>query len=475
MGFEERKMQRIVVSLFRASGRSRWFQYAASAAIATAACASSHAAVVPFTPGNIVVTRAVGGAVDTSGGGGSVGAITTANSLQGSGVAASVFIDEYTPAGVFVQSVPLPNVRNTSGSGNRALTFSGTQNTEGAITLSGDGKYFVVAGYNATAVFNNNLTTSPDFLGTNGNTSTAMERVVGLIDMNGNVNTTTALTDVSSGQAFRSAYSSNGTDIWASGGSGGAVTIGGNSVITNGIHYATVGSTTSTQLVAGVTNHRVLNYDPFRNALVVSNNSATVGVRGPNQMSGGLATTGPQTLTQLNGFQAVTAPTPASENSDDFWFKDANTLYIADQRNNGVDGGVQKWLFTDTDADTTPDTWVFQYNVTLGAQAGPATGANVGGHGLAGNIDPNTGDAILYVTSFDGSGSNRNTVFRLDDTGSASGFTASLTALVTAPDNSTFATAFRGVEIVPMVPEPASLGAIGIAVVGLLRKRSKSS
>src|SRR5262245_50550502 len=97
-----------------------------SALAVPALCVSQMSSAAPFTPGNIVVTRAVGGEVDISGGGGSVGAITP-GALTGSGVAASVFLDEYTPSGTFIQSIQLPNVRNT-GAGNRALTFSGTQN-----------------------------------------------------------------------------------------------------------------------------------------------------------------------------------------------------------------------------------------------------------------------------------------------------------------------------------------------------------
>jgi hypothetical protein len=425
-----------------------------------AALLSGHAMAAPFTPGNVVVTRSVGGTVDASGGEGSVGAITTSTALTGSGTAASVFLDEYTPAGALVQTIPIPNVLRSSGTGNYALTFSGTQTTEGAITLSGDGQYFIFTGYNQTG----------GIAGTNASPSASVQRVVARVDMNGNVDTTTALTDVSSGQPIRSAYSTNGTDLWISGGSGSAPS--------GGVHYATLGSTTSTQLSAGVTNHRVINV--FGGQLYISNNSNSATARGISTVGTGVPTTGGPALpiTQLAGFNAVTTPTPSNETADDFWFKDSNTLYIADERtgtgadnNNAINGGVQKWVFADTNGDTTPDSWVFQYNVPLGTQAGPTVGGNVGGHGLAGMIDSATGNAVLFTTSFDATGANSNRLFRLEDDGTASGFAASLQLLATSPTINTFATAFRGVEIVPGVPEPASLSLL--AVAGLLAARRR--
>src|SRR4051794_17652806 len=83
-----------------------------------------------FTPGNIVVYR-VGDGVTA----------LTAN-------AAPVFLDEYTPAGTLVQSIPMPTA--VAGS-NLRLTASGSATTEGFLSRSQDGQYLIVPGYDAAA------------------------------------------------------------------------------------------------------------------------------------------------------------------------------------------------------------------------------------------------------------------------------------------------------------------------------------
>lgn len=444
----------------------------ATAFVVVAAASLLQAA--PFTPGNLVVTRSVGGTVDTSGGPGSIGAITTPNSLQGGGVACTIFVEEYKTDGTFVQSIQMPNVRRDTlidGAGQYAMTGNGTQNNEGAITLSANGQYFILAGYNSTALINN---LAPGYVNVGSSLSTAVERVVGRIDMNGNVNTTTALIDVSSGQPLRTAYSTDGNNLWIGGASGGTVTINSVSVPTQGVHFATLGSSTSTQLTAGNTNQRILN--GFNGQLYMSYNSSTAGVRGVNSIGSGFPTAlpSPPTLlvpSQQPGFSDTDIPTPSNLKADDYWFADANTLYIADQRNGAsgndaaANGGIQKWVFDDSDSDSIME-WEFKYNVALGGTDGPANpGTLVGAHGLTGGLNA-LGQVVLYATTFDGSGANRNRLVSVTDLG---GSFSAVNNLVLAPDNGGFATAFRGVEIVP-VPEPASVAAIGCISLLVMRR-----
>ena len=436
--------------------RSTKLLHAAAAFVVAGLAVTHDSQAAPFTPGNLLLTRAVGGTgtYDTN-----TGSMTTPTALAGSGVAATVVLDEYTPAGVFVQSIPMPNVKVPIGNpaGNRALTFSGTQNNDGAITVSGNNQYFVFAGYNQTAGAPGGALAD----GTNASPSTMVERVIGLVDFNGNINTTTALQDAASNQPIRSAYSTNGTDLWVGGSSGGNVTLNAVTYSSGGVRYTTLGSTTSTQLTAGNTNQRILNN--FNNQLYMSSNASTQALRGINKIGTGFPTTGGPTvpIVQEPGFADTDSPNPALMRADDYWFFDANTLYIADQRTD-ANGGVQKWVFDDSDNDTILE-WEFKYHVAMGNSDGPANPANlVGAHGLAGTTDF-LGRPVLYATTFDGSGANRTRLVKVTDLG---GSFSSVQTLAIAPDNGGFATAFRGVEI---IPEPASLAALGM--VGLLATR----
>src|SRR6266566_2890672 len=77
--------------------------------------ATGIASAASFTPGNIVVYRAGDGTA----------------ALASSGTA--VFLDEYTPAGTFVQTITVPT---TTVGAQRRLVCSGTATTEGFLTRS---------------------------------------------------------------------------------------------------------------------------------------------------------------------------------------------------------------------------------------------------------------------------------------------------------------------------------------------------
>src|SRR5688572_3385162 len=109
--------------------RARRLRCAAFAALAALAAPSlALAGTVQFTPGNLVVLRVGTGAAPLS------------------SSATAAFLDEYTTAGVHVQSVALP----TAGAGsNLPLTLTGSSTADGFITRSADRRYLIVPGYGA--------------------------------------------------------------------------------------------------------------------------------------------------------------------------------------------------------------------------------------------------------------------------------------------------------------------------------------
>src|SRR5205823_5106554 len=92
--------------------------------------------------------------------------------------------------------------------------------SEGLLQRSSDGQYLVLTGYAR------NLGGTGTVSGT---TSATVPRTIGRVKYDGSVDTTTALTDMSSANSVRSATSSNGTDMWVAGASS----------TSGGVHYTT--------------------------------------------------------------------------------------------------------------------------------------------------------------------------------------------------------------------------------------------
>jgi hypothetical protein len=360
----------------------------------------------PITAGNLVVVQAGDGSATLS------------------SAATAAFLKEYTTAGALQQTINLP----TSVSGaNQQLTLSGSSTSEGFLALSANGQYLTVAGY-ATATGTASITTSA-----------TIGRVAGRVDWStGTVDTSTVLAaasaDGNTGNP-RSIVSNDGGQFWVGTSSG-------------GVRYTTYGSTSgSTQLnTAAPTNTRVVNI--YSGQLYMSSASGTY--QGVGTVGSGLPTTSGQTPTLLNGF-----PTAAGPSNYDYFFADANTLYVADDRTTGSGGGLQKWI-------QSSGTWSLAYTLS--------TNLTNGLRGLAGTTD-GLGNAILYATTADAIGAaNGNKLVTVTDLISAVSLPIhSFTTLATAPGN----TAFRGVELI--VPEPATAGLAIIAGLLFAYRRRRSS
>jgi hypothetical protein len=362
-------------------------------AICLATTFSAHrASAAAFTLGDLVVVRVGDGSA----------------ALNGNATAA--FLDEYTASGVLVQSIPLPTVAS---GGNQPLTLSGSAISEGFIALSQNGMYLTLGGYAATVG-----TVTPQT-----QTAALVNRVVGRIDLSGNIDTTTSLGDAYNGSNIRSVTSSDGFNLWTSGNGGSG------QGASAGTRYTTLGSTTSTGLHSTTTNVRVVNL--FNGQLYADSASGTF--LGVGTVGSGTPTTSGQTYSELPGF-----PTTGTHSSYDFWFKDANTLYVADDGSAANGGGIQKWTLS-------AGTWSLAY--TLGNNGSTTTAVR----GLAGTVD-GSGNAVLY-------GTTGSALVSVTDTGSGS----ALSTLATAGSN----TAFRGVELL-VVPEPTTAALTGFGLLALV-------
>lgn len=354
----------------------------------------------PITPGNLLVVRAGDGAA----------ALTSAST--------AAFLDEFTVAGGAVQSVALPTLAVGP---NLPVTLSGTATSEGFLTQSVDGQHLLVTGYG--------IGTGTASVGTT--TSAAVNRVVARIALNGTIDSSTGLTDAHNAGSIRSAVSVDGSSFWTSG--AGNTTAGTN----RGMAYAApLGATTSIQVPSTLTNGRVAGI--FDGQLYVS--TAAGGVFGIVAMGTGLPTTAGQTSTLLNGFATATGTGTVSQY--DFWFADAQTVYVADDRTQANGGGIQKWI-------DLAGTWTWQYTLSPGA----------GCRGLSG-IRDQSGTTLFATTALN----SANALVTVVDTGAGSLFTT----LATAPTN----TAFRGVRFVrtpysvSFPPSSSCATSVGIPTIG---------
>lgn len=211
-----------------------------------------------FVPGNFVVVRIGSGAFPLT-----------------AGTAQPVFLDEYNPCGDLVRSIPMPVAVNGS---NKRLTLpvSTTDYTEGYISLSQDGLQLALTGYDA----------DPGTANVSATATATVKRVIAIVELNGTVNTSTALSAFS-GQVVRAAVI-NGTNLWVSGGSG-------------GVMHTTLGSNTHTQLTTTTA----------RSLMVVNGQlyaTSTSGSLRLTAVGSGLPTTAGQTMVNLSGLPTTGSP-----------------------------------------------------------------------------------------------------------------------------------------------------------------------
>jgi hypothetical protein len=336
----------------------------------------------PFTAGNIIVVRVGDGAAPLT--------ISTA----------AVFLEEYTPTGSLVQTIPMPT--SVSGANNR-LSFMGNNQFLGILTLSPNERYLALAGFDAAP-----LTSNPDV------NQPGVKRVIGLVDYNGVVNTSTGLIDASTGSTYpSSAVTSDGTKIWTC-------------VEDAGLRYTTLGSSTSTQLVS---------VSSLRGIGIYGGNLYT------GTSAGGIIRIG-------NGLPITGSPAPATIISSAFGGFTQNGYFMADINPAvagydviylaGPNGTFQKYSWSGVGAWTNRGKIGTPSDV-YGNITGVVTGTTVTLYATRKVSDPlSNGQPSELVRLVDNTG----------QTGSINGMLP--TSLVTSATN----TGFRGVAMAPKPPIP---------------------
>jgi hypothetical protein len=473
-----------------------------------ATCLALPAAATNLIPGNLIVS------VEGAGVWGGTG---NYQDNQAAPLTLMQFAHNGTATATYVNSMVLPsNISGEYGS-----------SSEGTIQLTADGKHLVMMGYGVKASdFNANptaygtLTTDPTkstALGQSGSMTnagyTAVARVVAVIDGNGAVDTSTQLYNIFNGNNPRSVVSKDGEHFYVSG-------QGREGDQTQGVFYATKGQSATTAITGddtasvsgGARNAtqatRILGFGPDGQLMVSTDSKdgkdnardfiGTLGTdptslynsgNGPSQLVGygdinnkGKPTLSGQILVNgatTNGITASGLWTNLSP--EQFFFADANTLYVADSgapKNDSADkhtglGGLQKWVFSG-------GKWNLVYTVSAGLNlvSNKSDHGTTGLLGLTGQVV--NGQVQLFATNYTAGDNDQTYLFGLTDI-LAAGTRAvgeSWQILATAPSNSNF----KGVSFAPSavagpVPEPATYASmiLGFAVAGgAIRRRQRA-
>jgi hypothetical protein len=372
---------------------------------------SAHAAA--FTAGDVVVYR-VG-----------AGSATLAS------VATAVYLDEYTTTGTLVQSIALS-------SGTTPFTASGTAGSEGLLTLSNNGQYLAVPGYDVA-------TGTTGVASTTTTSGTNLREVVGL-DATGTVTSTTLL-NAFSGNNIRSAViSDDGSTVYASGATTGIVSAATNSTSTTAASI--VSSTSTNNRAIGISN----------GALFFSTGSgSTRGVYSVPSLTGtGQTATSVATDTYGSTTAAASSPYGFTFATETPGATAPDTLYMIDSTNVLVKYSVSGGTYTP------------EGSLTLTGLASGTTTTGVTGMYVTG-----VGEELFVTTGGTGApggGGLYSVVDSLGSLGALSGSTTATLLAAAATDES-----FRGVAFAPTAaPEPTSLLLLGTTVLPLLGRRRRA-
>jgi hypothetical protein len=329
-----------------------------------------------FTAGNLVITRTGDGTTTLS------------------GDTAPVSLVEYSPVGVAGITVTMPST------GTDKLTIGGNSKSQGQLSLSEDGKYLLLIGYD-------------QLVATASGTAQAGTKVIGRVSSNGTVNLSTKITSGSNGIP-RSVVSTNGTDIWAT-------------ITNNTVFYTTLGngaSAINTGFGGGYTTAvRTLNI--FKSQLYAYTNYGPLLISNP-------------ALPTATGATQTASFNPSLDNIG-FVFLDLDAA--TSWNNTGYDV-----LYISAPGDTTAGLSKYYWNGTAWTLAGRISGGCLS---VTANVTKNAFDenvAVLYVLTGDGTATNNTLVTYTDETG-FSGDISALTSTLVATAGANYS--FRGVAFAP--------------------------
>lgn len=351
-----------------------------------------------FSLGNLAVVRADGGG----------------SALVNTG--STVFIDQFTTSGGFVNSLLLPAATTTQ----PGFALSGTATSEGQLNLNND-PWNPTLPSNLSLVLGGYALRSSSGSLANSSAATIGRRVAFVATSNSAVTLYTPQ-NIHSGNNIRS-VASTGTNFWSAGGVG-------------GLQYGPDSTTAPTAVLATPANIRVANI--YGGQLYVTNNTSLQVVSPALPTAAGAMSTNLFTLNAGNG------------SAYDFvlFDRDGNgapdLAYVADD--GGASDGIYRYSLGTSG-------WAFDYVLNVGG---------VGARSLTGQLVPAAGGGftgLLYATTAE-TGATLNRIVALTDTGVGS----TVTTLATAPANS----AFRGIEL---IPTPGSAALLGMGLIASARRR----
>lgn len=457
----------MTTSLHRSS-----FALSTLVAALVAATSPAHAAT-PFKTGDLVLS--VYGNGNQSG-------------TYGDNQAAPIVLRDVTTSGTFVDQLVLPQASfiGAGGTLNSAISGEYGSSSEGTLQLSADGHLLTIMGYGVNAAAFNGATVNPsNAYGTQalaqttsvlGGSSRAVSRVVAAVNANGVVDTSTALYGFANTNNPRSVTTVNGSSFYVAG-------QGVKGDATQGVQFVHDGASSGTVIYHGTDTRTAMIVNGQLYVSTDSKQGGTASDKGSSNIAvyGAGLPTAATTPTMLVGISnsvtlaagqgnGISVTGKVNLSPENFFFANANTLYVADggqpKRAGLGDGGLQKWSLVN-------GAWNLDYTLSAGLDL-VANTATSGTSGLIGLTGKDVGGEVeLFATNSTIGDEGQTYLFGIEDSLSARSLPngESFTILDTAaPD-----TNIRGVAFAPTsaVPEPANVAMFlaGLGAFGFISLR----